>query len=131
MAFKQVDDRVPAEGNGTRKPSRAPRKRKACSTQPNDAVDGENNGLQGEIRSDSTVGPDVSNNNIEGDTNPRKKGVKRSIKSAADGVKQTSSRKKVNETSGEQSEKPKKKFSHSTRGRRKLGTFLYFYNLKK
>lgn len=39
----------------------------------------------------------ISNNNIDGDTNLKKKGVKRSRNSAADGVKQNKSGKKVNE----------------------------------
>ncbi|CAM8913812.1 unnamed protein product [Rhodiola kirilowii] len=117
FAFKQVDDSAPAEGTGTRQSSKVPRKHKACSTQPSEAV--ENDGLHGELCIDSSMSQDVSEDNNERGTNHKKKGAKRSRNSATGNVQQTTRRKKVNATSNEQNEKPKKKFSHSTRRRRK------------
>ncbi|KAL9684694.1 hypothetical protein QQ045_022135 [Rhodiola kirilowii] len=114
---ERVDDSAPAEGTGTRQSSRVSRKRKARSTQPSEAV--EDDGLHGELCTDSSMSQDVSKDNNEGDTTLKKKGGKRSTKSATGNGQQTTRRKKVNDTSNEQNEKPKKKFSHSTRGRRK------------
>ncbi|CAM8984685.1 unnamed protein product [Rhodiola kirilowii] len=71
---ERVDDSAPAEGTGTRQSSRVSRKRKARSTQLSEAV--EDDGLHGELCTDSSMSQDVSKDNNEGDTALKKKGGK-------------------------------------------------------
>uniref|UniRef100_A0A7N0T812 SANT domain-containing protein n=1 Tax=Kalanchoe fedtschenkoi TaxID=63787 RepID=A0A7N0T812_KALFE len=117
IPVERVDDSAAPEGTGTRQPSRVLRKRKARSTRPAESVDCETDSIHGELHSEFDRNQDEDYN--EGNTNQKKKGVQRSRKSVPESDQPNRSRKKVKDASSEQQEKPKKKFSHSTRGRRK------------